>query len=68
MNLTLNVYEASCTQQPAQDAPATHNVRVHYNESDAGQVSGPFSLSAAQAFAIAAIGKAGVLKASIEEV
>jgi hypothetical protein len=48
------------------DGEATHQVRVHYNESDAGQVTGPFTLAGARQAALVALGKAGVLKATVE--
>lgn len=67
MNFNLTVNE-DCASQSNLDGPATHNVRVHYNESDAGQVSGPFTLTGARQAAIVALGKSGVLKATVEEI
>lgn len=67
MTFNLTVNEAA-TPAATPEEPGTHNVRVHYTPTDAGEVSGPFSLSAAQQFAMVAIGRVGVVKAVIEAV
>lgn len=67
MNFNLTVNE-DCSSSIDLDGPATHNVRVHYNESDGGQVTGPFTLVGARQAAIVALGKAGVLKATVEAI
>lgn len=50
------------------DGEATHNVRVHYNESDAGHLSGPFTLAGARKAVLVALAKVGVLKATVEAI
>lgn len=66
MNLNITVNEASAV--PAAPDVASKNVRVRFNEVDAGQVSGPFTVEAAQAFAVAAIGRTGVVSVTVEDV
>lgn len=65
MNLNITVNEASAV--PAAPNVASKNVRVRFNEVDAGQVSGPFTVDAAQAFSVAAIGRSGVVSVSVED-
>lgn len=66
MNLNITVNEAG--SQPAV-TPGVYNVRVRFNETDAGQPSGPFSSrEAAEAFAQKAMCRDGVLRVEIEEV
>lgn len=65
MNLNITVNEASAV--PATPDVANKNVRVRFNEVDAGQVSGPFTADAAESFAVAAIGRAGVVSVSVED-
>lgn len=67
MNFNLTVNE-DCAGQSNLDGAATHQVRVHYNESDAGQVTGPFTLAGARQAAIVALSKPGVLKATVEAI
>lgn len=66
MNLNITVNEAGSL--PPVTA-GTFNVRVHFNETDAGQLSGPFkSRESAEAFAQKAMCRSDVLSINIEEV
>jgi len=47
---------------------ATHNVRVHYNETDAGHLSGPFTLEGARKAVLVALSKPTVIKATVEAI
>lgn len=65
MNLNITVNEAGSL--PPVTA-GTFNVRVRFNDTDAGQVSGPFaSRESAEAFAQKAMCRDGVLRVEIEE-
>lgn len=68
MNFNLTVNESGSAQLDDLGGVATHNIRVHYNEQDAGHVTGPFTLSGARQAAIVAIGRTDVISVSIEEV
>lgn len=66
MNLSITVNEASSV--PASPDVADKNVRLHFNEVDAGQVSGPFTADQAAEFAVAAIRAGVAIKVVVEDV
>lgn len=66
LNQTFN--EASSEFAPDLSGPATHNVRVHFNETDAGLLFGPTTLVGARLLLQVVAGRDGVIKATIEAI
>ncbi len=66
MNLNVTVNEG-CPSAPS--TPGTYNVRAHYNETDAGQLFGPFgSRERAEECLLVVAARPDVIKAEIETV
>lgn len=67
MTLNLTVNEGSSPAAPI--TLGTFNVRAHYNETDAGQLFGPFSTKeAAEQCILILAGRQGVVKVELEVV
>lgn len=66
MSVYVTINEAA--ESPPALQPVNKNVRLHFNEVDAGQVSGPFTADQAAQFATAAIAAGNAIKAVVEDV
>lgn len=64
-NLTVNEAAGNSGDQIDMAGVATHNVLIKINQTDAGLLSGPFTLSGARAFAEAAISRTNVIQVTI---